>query len=84
MEHLDHDTCAQVFERLDDYLDRELEADEVARVEKHLETCAICAAEFVFESALYTRIRHKLQRLDVPAGLAERVLAQLARAAPKT
>ena len=77
MEHLDSYTCAQVFQRLDDYLDRELSRDEIALVEDHLETCADCAAELAFEGTVLKAIRHKLAHLEVPTDLVERILAQL-------
>ena len=77
MEHLDHYTCVQALERLDDYIDRELSRDEVALVEAHLGTCADCAAKFRFEGAVVTAIRGKLAHLEVPVDLAERILAQL-------
>ena len=38
----DRFTCEEIFARLDDYLDRELSADEMRMVKEHLETCAAC------------------------------------------
>ncbi len=77
MRHLDRFTCAQVFQQLDDYLDRELGPEEVRQVEAHLRDCATCAAECLFETTVLTQIRAKLQQLDVPGDLLERVLARL-------
>ena len=58
-------TCAETFERLDDYLDRELRTDEMHRVAEHLKTCVRCASEFTFESRLIVEIRSKLARLEI-------------------
>lgn len=71
-------TCEEVFRRLDDYLDRALSPDELRRVEEHLETCAACASEYRFEENLVAEVRHKVSRVDLPAGLKERVASQLA------
>ena len=42
-------TCKETFRRLDDYVDRSLEGDEVSRVESHLVQCVACAAKYRFE-----------------------------------
>ena len=77
MKRPDHYTCVQAFRRLDDYLDRELAPEEVARVEAHLETCSQCADEFRFEGTVITQVREKLRRLDVPEDLLQRLTAKL-------
>lgn len=66
-------TCEEAFRRLDDYLDRELSADEMGMVRDHLETCAVCATEFQFERAVLDQVRDKLRRLDVSPDLARRI-----------
>ena len=70
-------TCAEAFRRLDDYLDRELSADELARIGEHLQICAACASEFEFEASVLRGVRAKLRQIDVPADLQARVLAAL-------
>lgn len=77
MRILNHYTCAQIFQRLDDYLDRELSPAEIARVEEHLQACAVCAAEFAFEDEVLRQVRRKLRQLAVPEDLVARILAQL-------
>jgi anti-sigma factor (TIGR02949 family) len=77
MRHLDRVTCAQILDRLDDYIDRELGPDEVRRVEAHLRDCATCAAECLFETTVLVQIRSKLRQLDVPETLRDRILARL-------
>jgi anti-sigma factor (TIGR02949 family) len=72
-------TCAEAFRRLDDYLDRELSAEEMAMVRAHLETCAVCAREFGYEASALGTIREKLQQIDLPEDLKARVAAVLAQ-----
>lgn len=74
----DRFTCEEVFSRLDDYLDRELTADELRMVREHLETCAACASEHKFESGVLDGVRQKLSRLAVPEGLMARITARIA------
>jgi anti-sigma factor (TIGR02949 family) len=74
---LDRMTCEEVFRRLNDYLDRELDADEMARVRGHLETCAICASEYDFEMQVIEQIREKLRRIDLPQSVIDKVRAAL-------
>jgi mycothiol system anti-sigma-R factor len=70
-------SCAETFRRLDDYLDRELTAEELKLVEEHLELCAICAAEFKLEREVLEDIRAKLCRIALPDGLRARISARL-------
>jgi anti-sigma factor (TIGR02949 family) len=72
----DHFTCDEVFRRLDLYLDRTLSPEELQRVQEHLETCAECAGEYRFEENLLAEVRRKVGRIDLPAGLAERLAAR--------
>jgi anti-sigma factor (TIGR02949 family) len=70
---LDRYTCEQVFRLLDDYLDRELAPEEVARVERHLATCAQCASEYRFEGTLLQGLKEKIRHIEVPRSAIERV-----------
>jgi anti-sigma factor (TIGR02949 family) len=81
LSHLDYRSCAQVFARLDDYVDRELSADDLRQIERHLETCAVCAAEFRLEGDLLRTIRGKIRRIALPPGLESRIWRRLADAA---
>ena len=49
-------TCQQVEAVLQQYLDEELEATEVPKVLKHLETCKACG----LEAEMYTQIKSSL------------------------
>ena len=83
MSSLDRYTCEETFHRLDDYLDRELGAEDTRRVEEHVERCEVCAREFVFEANVLAEVRAKLRRLAVPPGLAARIAGALREAEGK-
>lgn len=70
-------TCEETFRRLNDYLDRALTPAEKRLVEEHLETCAVCASEYRFETNLVDEVRAKLQRIDVPRDLVARIARRL-------
>jgi anti-sigma factor (TIGR02949 family) len=72
-------SCQETFRRLDDYLDRELSAQDMVAVEAHLRACAICAPEFEVERELLDAIRARLTRLRVPEELKARISALLDR-----
>ncbi len=74
----DRFTCEEVFARLDDYLDRELTAEEMRLVQEHLDTCAACASEHQFETTVITGVKDKLRRLAVPSDLMARISARIA------
>jgi len=74
----DRFTCEDFFRRLDDYLDRELNAEESARLREHLEVCAACASGYRFEEGVLRDLRRKLRRLTMPADLRQRISRALA------
>ena len=73
-------TCEEAFRRLDDYLDRELSAEEMTLVHEHLDICAGCAREFNFEASVLRGVREKLRQIDLPDSLQARILAALGNA----
>ncbi|HYW12403.1 MAG TPA: zf-HC2 domain-containing protein [Longimicrobium sp.] len=77
---IDRYTCEEAFLRLDDYLDRELPADQMDCVREHLETCAICASEVDFEQTVIDDVRGKLRRIRAPRDLMTRISALIATA----
>jgi anti-sigma factor (TIGR02949 family) len=77
---LDRYDCEEAFLRLDDYLDRELPADQMDCVREHLETCAMCASEFEFEHTVIEDVRGKLRRIRAPHDLMGRISALIATA----
>jgi anti-sigma factor (TIGR02949 family) len=78
-QHFDRYTCEEMLRRLDDYLDRELSADETRRVEEHLRDCEACVREFGFEASVVKTVRAKLRDVEVPDTLLDRVAMTLAR-----
>lgn len=83
MTSIDPESCAQVFARLEDWVDRELSVDDLGRIEQHLRSCALCASEFHFEEDVTRAVRAQAQRIRLPQGLQERLQALLAAAAPE-
>lgn len=75
----DRYTCEEMFRRLDDFLDRELPPDQIARVQAHLDSCAACAEEYAFEAGVLEEVRRKLRRITVPEPFLQRLTATLAR-----
>lgn len=69
--------CRETIARLDDYLDRELSSREQTLVQRHLKICGHCAQIFGFEADLLDDVRQKLQRVEVPSDLKERILLAL-------
>lgn len=45
-------TCADIHDRLDDYLNAEMSPDDVTRFGAHLDSCAVCAAHVASECRL--------------------------------
>ena len=80
MTHLNRYTCEEAFRRLDDYLDRELSAEEMTLVHDHLDICAGCAREFNFEASVLRGVREKLRQINLPDSLQARILAALGKA----
>ena len=80
MSPLDRYTCEEVFLRLDDFLDRELDESEMTMVREHLDTCQMCAAEFAFEASVLSQVRDKLQRIDAPQDLLAKLRMQIDKA----
>ncbi|MEP6687286.1 MAG: zf-HC2 domain-containing protein [Gemmatimonadales bacterium] len=75
--HLNRRSCEEAFRRLDDYLDRRLNAAERKQIEDHLRICESCTREFTFEASVLDGVKHKLRHLAAPPDLLSRILAQL-------
>lgn len=71
--------CQAVFERLDDYVDRELTAEEAATVEAHLAACAHCTSQYAFETTVLAGLKRRLRRITAPPELLQRILQSLER-----
>ena len=66
-------TCEDAFKKLDDFLDRELSPEEIELVRQHLNNCAQCAEAYEFEGSMLQCVRHKIQHLDLPSELLDRI-----------
>lgn len=61
--------CKEALERLDDYVDRELNAEETRKVRQHLRICHECARKFAFEESFVAGVRDKAQKVALPSDL---------------
>jgi len=73
-------TCEEAFRRLDDYLDRELAAEELRMIEEHLSDCTSCLQEFAFERSVLEGLKGRLRRLGMPRDLLARIQRKLGEA----
>lgn len=71
--------CEQTYRRMQDYLDRELTAEESRLVREHLEGCGMCAEEYRFERSILRRVGQSLREIVIPGDLLEKTLAALDR-----
>jgi anti-sigma factor (TIGR02949 family) len=71
--HPSHFDCRATFERLEDYLDRELSPEDIRCIEAHLTICETCAREFKFEEAFLCAVKAKLRRISAPTDLLDRI-----------
>ena len=69
---------SEIRARLSDYLERDLSPEERSRIERHLEACAPCGSELREFRATVSLLR-RLPEPEHPSGLAESVMARVAR-----
>ena len=72
-------TCEEAAERLHTFLDRELNAEEVAEVRTHLKNCAECHSRFRFEASFRRVVRAQAGGQSAPIGLRERIVDRIGR-----
>ncbi len=77
MNTMDKFNCEQVFQRLDDYVDRELSPREMEQVREHLEICAWCAGTYEYQTGVLEAMKNRLQRVSAPTSLRSKVLDAL-------
>lgn len=75
--NLDFWTCAELFTRLDDYLDRELAPEEMEKVAEHLRMCDHCAEVFEFEGGVLAAVKARVRLSEAPEGLMDRIRSKL-------
>jgi len=78
---LEYNQCQEAVKRLTDYLSHELDAPETEAVQNHLSECKGCFAKFHFEDTLLRTIREKVQQVQTPATLRDKILGLIS--APK-
>src|SRR5579872_535835 len=74
--------CHESKRHLDLFMDGELSVQENLKVLEHLNLCRPCADVYEGEKALRALLRARLGSGAAPAGLADRLLAEEASAAP--
>jgi anti-sigma factor (TIGR02949 family) len=77
---VDRFTCEQVFQRLDDYLDRELTEQEIHLVREHLAVCEWCTKMYDFHGEVLDSLKQRLSRLPAPPSLLSRIHTALEKA----
>jgi anti-sigma factor (TIGR02949 family) len=70
-------TCIEVFNRLDDFLDRNLSDEEVALVARHLDECLMCANEYRFEATVLEGLKARLRRIEMPAHILSSIMLRI-------
>jgi anti-sigma factor (TIGR02949 family) len=70
-------SCREAFEKLEDFLDRELTTEELSRVEAHLCACVECAEAYRFEGRVLECVKAKVGKMKLPKDLHDRVIAAL-------
>ena len=74
-------SCADAFEHLQNYLDRELSPEDIVSLEAHLATCEGCAGAYRFEEEMLKCVKAKVRATKLPDGLATRILNAIDAAA---
>ncbi len=69
--------CKDTLELLPAHVDRELGLPEAMEIERHLQTCPPCQAEYAEQLALRAAIRRDVTYFNVPSHLASRIQAAL-------
>jgi mycothiol system anti-sigma-R factor len=69
--------CAGAMERLHEYVDRELTADELRQVRMHLDDCPPCQRHFDFEEHFKLLVHRKACPETAPPALLDRILGSL-------
>jgi mycothiol system anti-sigma-R factor len=76
-ESRDSMTCADARALVDNYMDRELPAEEWAKVRQHLETCSSCLREYGLWSAVSRLVQKHCGCDPAPADLRAKVMARI-------
>lgn len=72
----DNIDCTEVLDRMYEYLDGELTAEEFAPTRQHIERCGLCLEEFDVEQAIRQRVRRSCA-CEAPADLRARIVSTI-------
>ncbi|MDX1933312.1 MAG: zf-HC2 domain-containing protein [Capsulimonadales bacterium] len=81
-EHLEYNQCQEAVRKLNEYLSHELRPDEEEEVQRHLAQCKGCFSKFHFEETLLKTIRARVEQVQAPNSLREKILGLLSRPEP--
>ena len=70
--------CSEVAARLDDFVDREMTADELEDMRHHLERCIHCTDKHDEKASFVAEVKAKLRRIEAPPALRSRLASILA------
>jgi mycothiol system anti-sigma-R factor len=75
-----HETdCSEVLDRVYEYIDQEMADDDCATVQRHLDECAPCLAEFGLEQAVKALVQRSCGCDTAPEQLRVKILAKIRR-----
>jgi anti-sigma factor (TIGR02949 family) len=69
--------CAEVMERLYEYLDGELTTERAAEVKAHLQDCEACTALSSFEATFIRFLEARTRTRNAPEELKKRILKEM-------
>lgn len=69
--------CKQIYEKLHDYLDRELSASDMKVVAFHFKICPHCAREYRLEGRVLTHVKERMCCEPIPENLEQLIRAKL-------
>jgi anti-sigma factor (TIGR02949 family) len=78
---IDYYSCEEALNRLNEYLDHELNEGERMVVLKHLEICKPCFSRFSFEQTLVVSLRQKIVALAAPESVRTKLKSLLRKSA---
>ena len=69
--------CAEVLDRVYEYLDGELDRDKMHVIKEHLDECSPCLREFGLEEAVKVLVKRSCGRDEVPSDLRSKVMTRI-------
>ncbi len=69
--------CDEVLRRVHEYLDSELQDNDLVKISEHLEECGPCLREYGIEEAVKALVRRACTVVDTPSDLRSKVLYRI-------